>query len=132
MHIPLSVVLQQQQHQASSLFQRLDPVLVLNFAEVTQLTEDYYAPGSLGPFNLQLQVAFVNNHHEEWLAREWELSVIPMNSGIILNGRGTSSVYTALLTKADVLDASDQENHSHGAIKRLIGGGLHSSLKNRL
>ncbi len=39
------------------------PVLVLNFAEVIQLTEDYYAPGSLGSFNLQLQVLFENNHH---------------------------------------------------------------------
>jgi hypothetical protein len=29
-------------------------ILVLNFAEVIQLTEEYYAPGSLGSFNLQL------------------------------------------------------------------------------
>ena len=29
-------------------------MLVLNFAEVIQLTEEYYAPGSLGTFNLQL------------------------------------------------------------------------------
>ncbi len=55
-----------------------------------------------------------------------------MNSGIFVNERGTSSVYTALLTKADVLDASDQEHHSHGTIKRLIGGGLHSSLKSAM
>ena len=27
-------------------------ILVLNFAEVIQLTEEYYAPGSLGSFNL--------------------------------------------------------------------------------
>ncbi|MFM7981192.1 MAG: major capsid protein V20 domain-containing protein, partial [Candidatus Fonsibacter sp.] len=29
-------------------------ILVLNFAEVIQLTEEFYAPGSLGSFNLQL------------------------------------------------------------------------------
>ena len=103
--------------------------LVLDFAEVTQLTEDYYAPGSLGSFNLQLQVSFENTQHEDWLAGNWELIVIPMNSGIFVNERGTSSVYTALLTKADVLDASDQEHHSHGTIKRLIGGSFHSGLK---
>ena len=36
-------------------------ILVLNFAEVIQLTEEYYAPGSLGSFNLQLQVTVQNN-----------------------------------------------------------------------
>ena len=36
-------------------------ILVLNFAEVIQLTEEYYAPGSLGNFNLQLSVQAVNN-----------------------------------------------------------------------
>ena len=30
-------------------------ILVLDFASVIQLTEEYYAPGSLGTFNLQLQ-----------------------------------------------------------------------------
>ncbi|MFM7982407.1 MAG: major capsid protein V20 domain-containing protein, partial [Candidatus Fonsibacter sp.] len=30
-------------------------ILVLNFAEVIQLTEEFYASGSLGSFNLQLQ-----------------------------------------------------------------------------
>ena len=30
-------------------------ILVLNFAEVIQLTDDFYAPGSLGSFNLQVQ-----------------------------------------------------------------------------
>ena len=29
-------------------------VVILNFAEIIQLTEDYYAPGSLGSFNLQI------------------------------------------------------------------------------
>ena len=36
-------------------------ILVLNFAEVIQLTEEYYAPGSLGSFNLQLSVTAQNN-----------------------------------------------------------------------
>lgn len=107
-------------------------VVVLNFAEVLQLTEDYYAPGSLGSFNLQLIVTAENTQHEAWAANEWELIVIPMNSGIFVNERGTSSVYTALLTKADVLDASEQDHYSHGTIKRMIGGSFHSALKSAM
>ncbi|MFM7981267.1 MAG: major capsid protein V20 domain-containing protein, partial [Candidatus Fonsibacter sp.] len=43
-------------------------ILVLNFAEVIQLTEELYAPGSLGSFNLQLQVTVKkqNNHNFNW------------------------------------------------------------------
>ena len=99
--------------------------MVLNFAEVIQLTEDYYAPGSLGSFNLQTAVTVVNNQAEQWAAGEWELILIPMNSGIFVNERGTSSVYTGLLTKQDALDASgEQEHYTHGTIKRMIGGRL--------
>ncbi|MFM7986144.1 MAG: major capsid protein V20 domain-containing protein, partial [Candidatus Fonsibacter sp.] len=41
-------------------------ILVLNFAEVIQLTEEFYAPGSLGSFNLQLQVTVENNQNFDW------------------------------------------------------------------
>ncbi len=58
--------------------------------------------------------------------------LIPMNSGIWVNERGTCSVYTALLTKADVLDASDQGHYSHGTVKRMIGGSTLSNLKSAL
>ena len=36
-------------------------ILALNFAEVIQLTDEYYAPGSLGTFNLQIILDVVNN-----------------------------------------------------------------------
>ena len=39
---------------------------MLNFAEVIQLTEEYYAPGSLGSFNLQLSVVAQNNTYTNW------------------------------------------------------------------
>ena len=58
--------------------------------------------------------------------------IIPMNSGIFVNERGTSSVYTALLTKADVLDASEQEHYSHGTVKRMIGGSFLNNLKSAM
>ena len=104
----------------------------LNFAEVIQLTEEYYAPGSLGSFNLEVAVTVVNNQAEAWAANQWELFIVPMNSGIFVNERGTSSVYTALLTKQDVLETSVQEHYSHGTIKRMIGGGFLNSLKSAM
>ena len=48
-------------------------ILVLNFAEVIQLTEEYYAPGSLGSFNLQRQVTVQNKQNVAWLGSEYEL-----------------------------------------------------------
>ena len=56
-------------------------ILVLNFAEVIQLTEEYYAPGSLGSFNLQLQVTVQNNQNLVWHGNEYELVIMAMNSG---------------------------------------------------
>ena len=43
--------------------------------------------------------------------------------------RGTSSTYTGLLTKQDVLEASMQHPMSHSDVKRLVGGGFLDSLK---
>jgi hypothetical protein len=57
-------------------------ILVLNFGEVIQLTDEYYAPGSLGTFNLQLQLEVINNHKVNWAADEVELVIIPINSGV--------------------------------------------------
>ena len=47
-------------------------ILVINFAEVIQLTEEYYAPGSLGSFNLQLQVTVQHNQNYTWYGNEIE------------------------------------------------------------
>jgi hypothetical protein len=49
-----------------------------------------------------------------------ELVVCTMNSGCFVTERGTSSTYTAMLTKADVLDASQMEAVSHSE----VGGGF--------
>ncbi len=107
-------------------------MLVLNFAEIIQLTEDYHAPGSLGSFNLQVAIKVQNHQTEVWVVGGWEMVLIPMNSGIWVSERGTSSVYTALLTKADVLRASDQEHYSHGTIKRMLGSSVLNNLKSAL
>ena len=107
-------------------------MVLLNFAEVIQLTETYYAPGSLGQINLQIAVSVQNNQADDFTAGQWELVIIPMNAGIFVNERGTSSVYTALLTKADVLNASEQEHYSHGTINRMVGGSMLANLKSSM
>ena len=108
-------------------------VAVLNFGEVIQLTEDYYAPGSLGSFNLQLTVTVENNEYESYEANKYELVIIPMNSGIWVNERGTSSIYIGLLAKADVLNTSTgQEHYSHSTIKRMVGGSLINNLRSAM
>ena len=56
-------------------------VLVLKFAEVLQLTEGYFAPGSLGSFSLQVSVNVANTQVKPWNAGEWELVILPMTPG---------------------------------------------------
>ena len=104
-------------------------ILVLNFAEVIQLTEEYYAPGSLGSFNLQLATQVQNNQYEVWPENSYELVIIPMNTGVFVNERGTSSTFLSLLTKQDVLDALQQQPYSNFEMRRMVGGGFLDGLK---
>ena len=109
-------------------------ILVLNFAEVIQLTEEYYAPGSLGSFNLQVRLEVQNNHYTDWTTAndQREMVIIPMNSGVFVNERGTSSTFLSLRTKQDVLDALQQQPYSNFEIRRMVGGGFLDGLKSAL
>ena len=100
--------------------------LVLEFSKDIQLTEDYYAAGSLGNFNLQINLQVYNQFPYGITP---EIVLIPINSGIFVNERGTSSTYTGILTKADVLAASSQEPYYQTSVKRMVGGGFLDSLK---
>ena len=97
-------------------------MLVLNFAEVIQVTEDYYAPGSLGSFNLQVTIKVANHQIEDWPVGQWEMIIITMNSGVFVNERGTSSTFLSLLTKQDVLDSLTQTPYTNFEVNRLVGG----------
>ncbi|MFM7987248.1 MAG: major capsid protein V20 domain-containing protein, partial [Candidatus Fonsibacter sp.] len=92
-------------------------ILVLNFAEVIQLTEELYAPGSLGSFNLQLQVTVEDNQNRNWLGNEYELVIMVMNSGVCVNERSTSSTFIGLITKQDVLDALQQQPYNNNKVR---------------
>lgn len=101
-------------------------VLALTMGTHVNLVEDYYSPGSIGQFSIQLSVD-VDNYSTDPVTPE--LVIVCMNSGSFATERGTSSTYTALLTKQDVLDASMQEAVPRGEYARLVGGGFLDSLK---
>jgi len=109
--------------------------LMLDMGKHLELVEPFYAPGSLGSFQLQFNVQ-VENY--TWMTPPGftaspsltpEIVVIPVNSGIMVTERGQSSSYTGILTKADVLDAALQEPYSHMNVKRIIGHGHGDSSK---
>ena len=105
---------------------------MLNFAEVIQLTEDYYAPGSLGSFNLQVTVMAQNNTNVAWDTGSYELVVMPLNCGVFVNEKGTSSTFLSLLTKQDVMDATKQQAYSHSEIHRMVGGSFLDNIRSSL
>ena len=103
--------------------------LVLEFGKDIQLTEDFYAPGSLGNFNLQVNMTVLNNNPWAIAENQLEAVLITMNSGVFVCERGTSSTYTGILTKQDVLEASQQEHYTHDDVARMVGGGFFGALK---
>jgi hypothetical protein len=110
--------------------------LALEFGKDIQLTEDFYAAGSLGNFNIQIYVTVANNQPyaigtsvASNQQNNLEIVLVTMNSGVFVCERGTSSTYTGILTKQDVLEASQQEHYTHDDVARMVGGGFFDSLK---
>jgi hypothetical protein len=105
--------------------------LMLDMGRHIQITEDYYASGSLGNFNLQFSID-VENYIEAPTASGGavattmpiELVLITLNSGLFVCEKGQSATYTGILTKDDVLSAAQQTPHSTGDVERMVGGGL--------
>jgi hypothetical protein len=92
-------------------------VLILQMGKDIPLQE-FYAPGSLGSFNLQITVkAYNQSFREDFVSGAYELCVITKNSGILVNERGATSVYLGLLTKQDVLSTSEQEPYKRSDVK---------------
>jgi hypothetical protein len=102
--------------------QTVGSYVVLEFGKDIQLVEDFYAPGSLGNFNLQMNVYAENTYGYSIAAGQLECVLITMNSGVFVCERGTSSTYTGILTKQDVLEASQQAHYTHDDVARLVGG----------
>ena len=108
-------------------------MLVLEFGHDIQLVEDFFAPGSLGNFNIQLQLTCDNQFVKSVGSNAGDIGVelvmITMNSGVFVCERGTSSTYTGILTRADVLEASEQDAYTRSDVQRMVGGSFHDLLK---
>lgn len=104
-------------------------MLMLNMAEAVQITEDWYAPSSIGNFNLQIELRVDNNTGIVDPNQKYELVLITLNSGVMVTERGSTSIFTAVLDKQTVLDASQKEAYSGADVKRMVGGGFLDTLK---
>ena len=62
-------------------------------------------------------------------SNEWELRILTKMSGMLVNERGTTSVYQSLLVKQDVLDTSTQEPYTRNEVHRLVGSGFGDNLR---
>jgi len=126
---------QSQQGQASPQSTQVCTIgsyLMLDMAKHLELQEPFYAPGSLGSFQLQFNVTVENyqygtpyaiGNNPIGLGPAPEIIVIPVNSGIMVTEKGQTSCYSGILTKSDVLDAALQEPYGHMEIKRIVGHG---------
>jgi len=100
-------------------------VCVLQFGKDIELP-DYYASGSIGNFNLQINASI---SHVQPFPVTYRLVAITVNSGVFVNEKGTSNPYTALLRKEDVLNASSMEPIGLSEFNRMVGGGFLDKLK---
>jgi len=118
-------------------------LVVLDFGRHIQLVEDYYSSGSIGNFNLQVTGTWYYNTYAgnqgapqtnpldptgaptaTPASVSQEMVIITVNSGIQVNEKGTTSTFTGILTKQDVLDASAQPAIGTSAMERIVGGGF--------
>jgi len=85
-------------------------LVYLTMAKHVQLVEDFYSASSIGNFNLTVTVNYTNkvqNTNYVALATP-QLFVYVQNEGLFISEKGSSSTFTAVLNKNDVLDASMQ------------------------
>ena len=107
-------------------------VLCLEFGKDIELKDDYYAPGSLGNFQLQFNVNVTNQTSTDIPAGSVQILTIIQNSGVFSLERGVASSYLGILTKSDVLEASRTQAHAYSSALRMVGGGETPSFASRL
>jgi hypothetical protein len=106
-------------------------VLVLTMGKDIQLVQDYISAGSIGNYSLQVKVG-VQNYGTQ--ITDPEIVIITVNSGIVVLEQGVSSVFTGILTKEDVLKASDPQSADYEVVGwnenvRMTGAGLLDQIK---
>jgi hypothetical protein len=102
--------------------------LMLNFGDVINISQDFYAPGSLSQAQFQITVNYTNNQQ---YTISPQLNLLMMYSGILSTANGASSAYTSgVLTKENVLSSSAVPNPINSEkLQRYVGAGLKGSMK---
>lgn len=109
-------------------------MLILDLAKHIQLDAEYYAPGSLAVVQVIVTVNYSYQNTTQNLQANYLQGILfAVNSGILVVERGQTEIYTGILSKQQVLEASaSQEYYNDADIQRLVGGSLFGSLKNGL
>jgi hypothetical protein len=103
-------------------------LLKLDFGRHINIAQDWYAPGSLGSFQFQVTVQAWNNTGADIAANTYELVCLFLYSGMIVSSLGSTSSYVGVLTKENVISASEKPAVNNSAL-RLYGSGWWSNLK---
>ncbi len=94
------------------------------------ISEEYYTAGSIGNFNAQFEVEFDNYYEETFLAANYELVIVCVTAGVMVNQNGSTSKYIAILDREKVLEVSKSNEIYHGDdVERLIGGSFLNKAK---
>ncbi len=101
--------------------------VVLRFGKDINIPQAYYAPGSIGNFNILISATVNNPLPVADGAYNGQLMVGVLNTGLMVNSKGATSYYTAVLDKQSVLQANDMEPHTE--LNRMIGGAFYDNLK---
>lgn len=102
-------------------------VLCLEFGKDIELKDDYYAPGSLGNFQLQFNLGVYNTSPLYDISTGYVIQTIIQNSGVFSLERGVASSYLGILTKSDVLEASRDKPYAYSDAIRMVGGAAGAS-----
>jgi hypothetical protein len=102
-------------------------MLMLDMGRHLALTQDYLAAGSIGQYNLQVQLTVHTQGGAD--VSDVDLVIITANSGIVVCESGVASIFTGILTKEDVLKASEQEPTGWAHNNRMVGSGFLDRLK---
>ena len=95
--------------------------LVLKFGEDIPLSNSYLAPGSMGQFSIQFSLDIYNQTLQTVVP---EIVMIAVNSGLFVSYAGSSSIYSGILSKSDVINCKMNEVPiSETDIRRLVGHG---------
>jgi hypothetical protein len=114
----------------SSLKNSCGGLLYLRFGKDIQIPELYLSPGSIGQYQLQVQLAVKNNTGSDINSNNvYDFFIIVVNSGNCIIERGSTTTYTGVLTKEKVLEAMAMPPYSSAMARRVIGGGFFDTLK---